>query len=90
MSFFVAHEKRSYAAGGSLLRRKTVKEAIRFELRFIMDEVFIMRGGKPLHGEVVIGGAKNAALGIVVGALLTEDIVTIENLPDVHDVNVML
>ena len=90
VSFFVAHEKRSYAAGGSLLRRKTVKEAIRFELRFIMDEVFIMRGGKPLHGEVVIGGAKNAALGIVAGALLTEDIVTIENLPDVRDVNVML
>ena len=55
-----------------------------------MDEVFIMRGGKPLHGEVVIGGAKNAALGIVAGALLTEDIVTIENLPDVRDVNVML
>ena len=55
-----------------------------------MDEVFIMRGGKALRGEVVIGGAKNAALGIVAGALLTEDRVTIENLPDVRDVNVML
>ena len=55
-----------------------------------MDEVFIMRGGKPLRGEVVIGGAKNAALGIVAGALLTEDKVTIENLPDVRDINVML
>lgn len=55
-----------------------------------MDEVFIMRGGNPLHGEVTIGGAKNAALGIVAGALLTEDKVTIENLPDVRDVNVML
>ena len=55
-----------------------------------MDEVFIMRGGKALRGEVVIGGAKNAALGIVAGALLTEDRVIIENLPDVRDVNVML
>ena len=55
-----------------------------------MNEVFIMRGGNPLRGEVTIGGAKNAALGIVAGALLTEDKVTIENLPDVRDVNVML
>ena len=55
-----------------------------------MNEDFIMRGGNPLRGEVTIGGAKNAALGIVAGALLTEDKVTIENLPDVRDVNVML
>ena len=55
-----------------------------------MNEVFIMRGGNPLRGEVTIGGAKNAALGIVAGALLTEDKVIIENLPDVRDVNVML
>ncbi|MBE6002638.1 MAG: UDP-N-acetylglucosamine 1-carboxyvinyltransferase [Lachnospiraceae bacterium] len=53
-------------------------------------EQFIMKGGKPLHGEVVIGGAKNAALGIIAGALLTDDDVTIENLPDVRDINVML
>ena len=55
-----------------------------------MNEVFIMRGGNPLRGEVTIGGAKNAASGIVAGAWLTEDKVTIENLPDVRDVNVML
>ena len=53
-------------------------------------EQFIMKGGKPLHGEVIIGGAKNAALGIIAGALLTDDDVTIENLPDVRDINVML
>ena len=53
-------------------------------------EQFIMKGGKPLKGEVVIGGAKNAALGIIAGALLTDDNVTIENLPDVRDINVML
>lgn len=54
-----------------------------------MDQ-FIMKGGTPLRGEVVIGGAKNAALGIIAGALLTDDDVIIENLPDVRDVNVML
>lgn len=55
-----------------------------------MEQRFIMRGGKPLHGEVTIGGAKNAALGIIAGALLTDEEVVIENLPDVRDVNVML
>ena len=43
-----------------------------------------------MHGEVVIGGAKNAALGIIAGAILTDEPVTIENLPDVSDINVLL
>ncbi|WP_315369149.1 UDP-N-acetylglucosamine 1-carboxyvinyltransferase [Oribacterium sinus] len=55
-----------------------------------MNEVFVMKGGNPLRGEVVISGAKNAALGIVAGALLTDEEVIIENLPDVRDINVML
>ena len=55
-----------------------------------MNEVFVMKGGTPLRGEVVISGAKNAALGIVAGALLTDEEVIIENLPDVRDINVML
>ena len=55
-----------------------------------MEQQFIMRGGRPLRGEVVIGGAKNAALGLIAAAILTDDTVVIENLPDVRDVNVML
>ena len=55
-----------------------------------MNEVFVMKGGNPLRGEVVISGAKKAALGIVAGALLTDEEVIIENLPDVRDINVML
>ena len=51
---------------------------------------YAVRGGNPLVGEVEIGGAKNAALGIIAGALLTDEDVTIENLPDVRDINVML
>ncbi|MBR6018767.1 MAG: UDP-N-acetylglucosamine 1-carboxyvinyltransferase [Lachnospiraceae bacterium] len=51
---------------------------------------YIINGGKPLHGDVVIGGAKNAALGIIAGAILTDEPVTIENLPNVSDINVLL
>lgn len=49
-----------------------------------------MKGGKPLVGEVVIGGAKNAALGILAAATMTDEMVTIDNLPDIRDINVML
>ncbi len=51
---------------------------------------YIMNGGSPLVGEVAIGGAKNAALGILAAAILTDEDVCIENLPDVKDINVML
>ena len=51
---------------------------------------FIMKGGKPLVGEVNISGAKNAALGIIAAALLTDEDVLIENLPDVSDTNLMI
>ncbi len=53
-------------------------------------EQYIIRGGKPLVGEVSIGGAKNAALGILAAAIMTDDTVTIDNLPDVRDINVLL
>lgn len=53
-------------------------------------EQYIIKGGKPLHGEVTIGGAKNAALGILSAAIMTDETVTIENLPNVRDINVLL
>lgn len=53
-------------------------------------EQYIMKGGNPLVGEVNISGAKNAALGILAAAIMTDDEVIIENLPDVRDINVML
>ena len=53
-------------------------------------EQFIIKGGTPLKGEVTIGGAKNAALGILAAAIMTDDTVHIDNLPDVRDINVML
>lgn len=51
---------------------------------------YIIKGGKPLVGEVVIGGAKNAALGILAGAIMADEPVLIENLPNVNDVNVLI
>ena len=51
---------------------------------------YVMKGGRPLVGEVPIGGAKNAALGILAASVLTPEEVIIENVPDVRDTNIML
>ena len=51
---------------------------------------YIMKGGNPLVGDVSIGGAKNAALGILAAAIMTDEPVVIGNLPNVRDINVML
>ncbi|MDO4296019.1 MAG: UDP-N-acetylglucosamine 1-carboxyvinyltransferase [bacterium] len=53
-------------------------------------EQYIMKGGNPLVGEVVISGAKNAALGILAASIMTDEDVIIDNLPDVSDINVLL
>ena len=53
-------------------------------------EQYIIKGGTPLVGEVEIGGAKNAALGILAAAIMTDETVLIDNLPDVNDINVLL
>lgn len=53
-------------------------------------EQYVIRGGNPLIGEVEIGGAKNAALAILAAAIMTDETVTIDNLPNVRDTNVLL
>ncbi len=50
-----------------------------------MDK-FIIRGGTPLHGAIRISGAKNSALPCMAAAILTEDEVILENIPDVRDI----
>ena len=50
-------------------------------------ERYIIKGGTPLNGEVEISGAKNAALGLLAAAIMTDEEVTIDNLPDVSDIN---
>ncbi|HEX5411076.1 MAG TPA: UDP-N-acetylglucosamine 1-carboxyvinyltransferase [Terriglobia bacterium] len=53
-----------------------------------MDK-FLITGGRPLEGEVTISGAKNAALPAMAAALLTEDRVTLRNVPRVRDIGTM-
>ncbi|MDP9267047.1 MAG: UDP-N-acetylglucosamine 1-carboxyvinyltransferase [Acidobacteriota bacterium] len=50
-----------------------------------MDK-FVIRGGNPLVGTVRVSGAKNAALPCMAAALLTDETVTLENIPDVRDI----
>ena len=51
-----------------------------------MDRIRVTGGG-PLKGTIPISGAKNAALPLMIASLLTEDVLTLENLPDLADVN---
>ena len=53
-------------------------------------EQYVIKGGNPLNGEVDISGAKNAALALLAASVMTEDTVTITNLPDVRDINVLI
>ena len=53
-------------------------------------EQYVIKGGTPLKGEVEISGAKNAALAILAAAIMTDETVTVTNLPDVRDINVLL
>jgi len=50
-----------------------------------MDK-FVIYGGKPLKGKVVISGAKNAALPMLVASLLTKETVTYQNVPNLKDI----
>ena len=50
-----------------------------------MDK-FVINGGRKLHGDVRISGAKNAAVAIIPAAILAEDICRIENVPNINDV----
>lgn len=54
-----------------------------------MDK-YVIKGGNPLVGEVEIGGAKNAALAILTAAIMTDEPVVVDNIPDVSDINVLL
>ncbi len=53
-----------------------------------MDRIRI-RGGRPLHGDITIGGAKNAALPLMAAGLLTEERLTLNNVPRLADIDTM-
>jgi len=56
----------------------------------VIMEQYLIHGGKALVGEVTIEGAKNAALPILAAAMMSSEPVTINNLPDVKDIRVMI
>lgn len=53
-------------------------------------ENFVIKGGRELFGEVSISGAKNAAVAIIPAALLADDVVRIENIPNISDVRLII
>ena len=67
-----------------------MKNRKQFNVRGVIVEQYIIKGGNVLNGEVEIGGAKNAALAILAAANMTDETVRIENLPDVRDINALL
>ena len=53
-------------------------------------EQYVIKGGSRLTGEVLVSGAKNAALAILAAAIMADEPVTIENVPDVRDTRIVL
>jgi len=53
-------------------------------------EKYLIQGGTPLHGEVEISGAKNAAVAIIPATLMVDGVCTLENLPQISDVEMLL
>ena len=51
---------------------------------------YVIHGGKPLHGEIEISGAKNAAVAIIPAALMVDGPCRIENIPQISDVTMLL
>ncbi|MBR5916700.1 MAG: UDP-N-acetylglucosamine 1-carboxyvinyltransferase, partial [Lachnospiraceae bacterium] len=53
-------------------------------------EIYRIRGGEALNGTVDISGAKNAALPILAATILTDETITLENVPKVNDTIIMV
>ncbi len=51
---------------------------------------YMIKGGNPLVGDVVIAGAKNAALGLLAAATMADEMVILDNIPDVSDINALI
>src|SRR5688500_8908194 len=53
-------------------------------------EKFVLQGGTPLSGEIVPAGTKNAALPILAGCLLSDEALSVGNIPSIRDVETRL
>ena len=54
------------------------------------SEQILIHGGRPLRGDVCVSGAKNSALKLIAASLLTDEEVTLRNVPRISDVDIML
>ena len=53
---------------------------------FFIPEQLTVRGGNPVQGTIKISGAKNSILGLMCASLLTDEVVTLRNVPNITDV----
>ena len=54
-----------------------------------MDK-FVINGGIPLKGDVIISGAKNAAVAIVAATILSDEPCVLENVPEISDISICI
>lgn len=62
----------------------------KFAKQFLMEDAFIVKGGKPLSGTVGLSGAKNVALKVLIAALLFRDPVRFSNIPNIKDISELI
>lgn len=55
-----------------------------------MENAYIIRGGRPLKGEIRLSGAKNSALKVIIASLLFDTPVIVKNVPHIGDINDLL
>ena len=53
-------------------------------------EKYVIRGGRQLHGEIEVSGAKNAAVAIIPAALMVDGVCRLENIPQISDADMLL
>ena len=53
-------------------------------------EKYVIKGGKPLYGEVEVSGAKNAAVAIIPAALMVNGVCRLENIPQISDADMLM
>ncbi len=55
-----------------------------------MEDAYLVTGGKKLAGEIILSGAKNVALKVIIAALMFEGKVILENIPRINDVDELI
>jgi UDP-N-acetylglucosamine 1-carboxyvinyltransferase len=86
----ITQEGRDAGSGASNTTVNAAPAETRADQELTGMDKLVIEGGYPLSGEVVVSGAKNAALPILCASLLSAEPVHLENVPDLQDVRTML